>query len=1760
MLILFKQIFRTLRKNFLLISGLFLVVCAVFLIASSTLQLTLSINSSISKINNEGNLANAVSNNLPSLGSLVFEYKKNTVPETNKIITSSLELQKNEKTGKYEQWSNTLFPYEKSDFVYMVNGKKNYVRKNIRDGKRSLSGIKIDNNANLDNKFTFVSDANYSEGYPIWETNMSILSSALNGSNNYQAKSFSLVNSKGEVLLNPKSIIFNKSGYPIYNFVNGSFSETIYAVESFGELKDMTTPRNENPFGRVKKTLDSSFHNPEASYNMNISPLVFKNTHTPLDGLSLYTKEELTPSYRFKINLEKTDKKMIFFLNQLEGYKEIDIINEAFKKSFYELFITVNNSYNNSIVDPIFYDSDKKEIVLTINDNAFVDYNSNISFDEQINSNKELFLNSFADFLSIKISSKINEIFNEFFNDFLDSKDIIHDIHNEYLYSNPTTKEDFLFVKKGNENINNIILQSGVNIEQNYFNLSEYSKYPEIYLYTKYFISDYYYVFDKLVENIDENNENYDVYQLLLFILSKINKESSKLDIWLTESIMNSTYFKYLLSLIPFIEVTNNIEGIFFKFKYGGIFTVVNPAHFKTIIYEINNLLVVVSNSYAIENKKNSLPINMTDENIDIWLSKIKLPLNEFSDWIDKIQGTNLMLISKSFMENFINYNDKFLYWMEKLPNNYKITYKDKSFLISGIGLSPNFAFPVISDIAPIPNPKKQAIIYVNKSTFDSLGINSTDIYSYINYFSHTKSNNEIVNELNTVFQYFLGENSSIEVFDIYNAKKMTKVWLRVYFPKQLRNFVVISGVLLIIFLMLLAFLVIYFLIKTIANNLLQSLAIVLSNGISKRHIILSCVANISIISLFATFIAYIISYFLQSAILSVLSPLIFAPTYIIPFNPLILIPLILIGVLFTGGIFAWVLSRKFKSTTTDIIANHDTPKSNKLFNKLLSANIKIPSIPKLSIAFSSSIFGRIILLTILGSLSLGVIVSTTIIKDKFVISQTLTNSSRNYENEINLVNIKEASGLYKYQPYSELGFTDESRGIESLYNIPGKYPSIYNKENLVVREVINNDVIQPKKYVDGDQKGQKYLTNLILPSYAIYKELTSYNSTLLFNSVASLFVLDAQIKLFGQKINIWDNIRSYFPEWLVFQFENQLMKFRENVMNKYGEMYLNFLNVNKKSMNDTMNENKMLEIKDVDYTKNGLYYAEYKKNNKIYTTKPTYIWSDNNQIYHNENNSNQIIAKNSNVKFDISNEKFYEDEDKNPFTYNPQSKTINPVWNNVKWIFIPAYETNYTLDDSRTVVNSVSPDDISFNKQFLEFITIIFGDDELSKYNSKMSFGIVPVNDDDETYTNVNIKINSLYDIFNKPYEPKVNITNIMGINPKSKLVKLENEWGNDLLHLLAWNESNILPKEIPVVINEPAMLEWGLKVGDIIKITVNNNVINNSYNILNSFIKMNYNPLDLEFTLVVKGINSDSFGTRIYMNQDIANILTGLDQISVISSLDNGSVVRQKPNYKPFNAILSNDKNQEIGSNIIPFYSNTGLWDFSLSIDTIKNVNNRQLIDLFVTENQDILKIAAHKIGIDTNLPINTIREKIIYYLQEIFSISYYKQSIQNIQGESSLLLSISSMLPKNVSNEMYDIISNFFSNIVYILIAVLIPLLLVIIFITSFSIVEDIFKRISIMKILGINNKEIAKTILLMYLPIMLGVVALGTAIVFAAVYSLQYLIYNVTTIFISAYISFPILAIGIFAIIMIFIASLIFMFYKLKKKQIANAVKF
>ncbi|MEG2342501.1 MAG: hypothetical protein RSB95_05250 [Bacilli bacterium] len=205
-----------------------------------------------------------------------------------------------------------------------------------------------------------------------------------------------------------------------------------------------------------------------------------------------------------------------------------------------------------------------------------------------------------------------------------------------------------------------------------------------------------------------------------------------------------------------------------------------------------------------------------------------------------------------------------------------------------------------------------------------------------------------------------------------------------------------------------------------------------------------------------------------------------------------------------------------------------------------------------------------------------------------------------------------------------------------------------------------------------------------------------------------------------------------------------------------------------------------------------------------------------------------------------------------------------------------------------------------------MTFIGKVYGKEDLSNADIKISYGTIPYfNDQIEyyTYVDANIrssKINSKYKIY--------------GIQPNSKFMSLKDNDNNPIGHLLDSNENNI-------IINNGAAYKYGLKVGDTLTLDVLNSYFRYSEKILDVSLTNNY-------TFKVVGINSTSFGEEFFISQKKANQITRLSQGVV--RLERGGYTTMLPyvDMPIYNGIFSIEKEPLILSKTLSFYSLFGLY----------------------------------------------------------------------------------------------------------------------------------------------------------------------------------------------------------------------------------------
>ena len=105
--------------------------------------------------------------------------------------------------------------------------------------------------------------------------------------------------------------------------------------------------------------------------------------------------------------------------------------------------------------------------MLAISDECFLDYSSSLPVDEQIDTNKKLFLNNFKSYLSSQFNSISYELFNQSLYSDLKNQDIQMQLESEYYYRDAEKDLEYLYVSKDNNNTNKVVVDSGSNLFKN---------------------------------------------------------------------------------------------------------------------------------------------------------------------------------------------------------------------------------------------------------------------------------------------------------------------------------------------------------------------------------------------------------------------------------------------------------------------------------------------------------------------------------------------------------------------------------------------------------------------------------------------------------------------------------------------------------------------------------------------------------------------------------------------------------------------------------------------------------------------------------------------------------------------------------------------------------------------------------------------------------------------------------------------------------------------------------------------------------------------------------------------------------------------------------------------------------------------------------------------------------------------------------------------------------------------------------------------
>lgn len=1683
---LLKQTFKSFKKSILLIFGLFFISSVIVFTSFSFFYLNKNISDSINFLNKTSNKSDSIVRlNYSDFDNIRYVQKNNNktitnidefVPVNKEIYVSNIKL-----IDPMQNW-NIVFPYTDKDFMNP--------NLNLKPYETRSNGMIASYGADK-------------EGYP---HKMDIS----NNYNNWRSLSFGF-NRKGEqpvTILD--NIVFTKDGKKISSYIqNNSFSQKItfmYGHFKPGPKNQLSTPIASdlsNFFSRTDITpytginpnltfLDSIFN-----IDVNIGPkmnldLIDLSLEHEIIRFILYSKNlktEIHPVYELTIdesNFNPLEKGIIEWITTTNNQK---LINEWNQLKKIEIPLK-DRWWNNDLVV-------KKALI----ESALI-----TAYDEL----KSFFNNLVEDFINYKITAF--------------DKNIKKSFQSQFLIRDEETSKKFIVSRKENVDIDKIVYTDGSKLPHSNYSFTRDELFKEEFINwpsdnnvnKKYFFNLIKFFKRSVVQSVDKYPQ-YLIESLNTLEDAIINKKN--FDIGMYRFVFAYFNMSYIYD-DPVKKVSDNNNGIsIYSPLKRGLTQIYNAT--SVFVPDINSYTAVVNDKFLIANNKEIFPKEKFKE----------LYLNFISN----------QMTSHEFL-NVIN----------SLEDKYTVKINAKKFIIIGTGISSEMAFPSTSIETPFPNPSDEGVVYVTDSGYKTILETSPFVQQY-KFFSleifeknwlnsFLNSSNilpipliEKIDELNRYLSPYLKKDNNQPI--VYSLNDFLHVnnllTMRVNIPIFLQVILNTVATVVIVIFTLLGLYLSFLLIKGFINKNIVELSIIKANGFSTFKIALSMSSFGFINALLASVIGYTFGYLMQYIFFSVISSYWYIPMEFSGFSAILffitLFTLFIIFVFYTFIILIYV----FKTPIHNLMSQSTEFKTSKMIN-VLRKQKRINPLLKLRISLSISNLSRTMFFVTLCSIGLATSLVGISMPEKISTSYANTVNTKQYSYRFSFIESNEQTGIYKKQPYSELGFSDLSQGLIPFYktkkidndllslgitNIkPGMY---YKKPNESVGDfyLINDNSIYPSPYDLADLKVRElsgkplikngnplYYGNIFIPSFNANNELVS-NSNFFHNGVFTKWLLDFTIPTFN--LNPWNVVKSKMPKEVIARAESQDQEFLEAIYN-------------------------------------------FKKNNL-----------------------GGSFSQNDLDLFDVEAKKYLTyDSIKNEYSLNPKA-----------------------------TVSIGKPDDIGFTVDFLKFIGKVYGQKELSDKDVKLSFGIVPYNDDTEFFSQANVAV------FNKKNKLLSKSINLIGIQPKSKYIKLVDDKNNNLNKLLFEN-FDINNKVFNVVINEGAKLKYNLKVNDVISVKTNNGYFKQSYNILNYLGLINKNiPLTDKnnvlgdwIKLKVVGISNLSFNNEFYVCQDLANLINGsyinydfpnnkkfsfngqyianksFDQntktfspnVNVkyeIEKIDPKNYFFINPTEKiiPFNGIMTNSKNPVFLNKSISFLSRNGLWNlwnYSNQIDLEKEISSYST-DQFPDNPYEIIRMILATNNSKMLEWINGVNsyQQLLQLLKTKLNTStkeYAYLLIDTLQSKQMQFL-FSDIENFSLLDSLYNDFGNSISIINQISLTINISLILVMILVISATMLSNYNQIILYLKTLGYTDKQNINSIFFTFIPIILLSIILGFVISVISINAITYLVYYLSSIYLNTSILWTHSLISIAIILLIILINFIFIYIIYKKQKLSHFIK-
>ncbi|MDE5651599.1 MAG: ABC transporter permease [Ureaplasma sp.] len=1098
-----------------------------------------------------------------------------------------------------------------------------------------------------------------------------------------------------------------------------------------------------------------------------------------------------------------------------------------------------------------------------------------------------------------------------------------------------------------------------------------------------------------------------------------------------------------------------------------------------------------------------------------------------------------------------------FLSWFNQLDDKYKIKINSNSFGIIGIGDAPNLLYPSQSASQIFVDSKNNGVAYINSGGF-TRSIDGTSykpfVYYSVRYPPSARNNIFTKNKLLSGLKDWTLENyNEVTAFALNDSSQQNFIfYIWSNFLNNVQKIVVIIGTTIGAVVLILALIFLALLIRSIIKQNIITFGIGLANGANKFILALSFFPFALVPSLLFGTIGFFISFVLTTPTIDIISnywTLVITNVHLYNW---VWIWAAIVGVIFVllYSLIVGIIFYLLRKNTQSLLQDTGTFKVNPLVIWTKKATSLFKPIWSFRLTLMMSNISRFMIL--LFTTTTFITICSMCISSLNIFKTSLSNNLENkkYYSSVDLYSPTINSGYYSDIPYSEIGTSQ--KGIFNAYDpTPGSYSTNLNYNNPLN---MNSEFYTGLEYYNAmtyPYSDNKFFTSLFLTSSDLSNEV-NWNFQFLNNRVFNKLLLDVEINALGATINPWEFAKQIIPESVLYLSEQNTEKLAQVTFDFYYWLQEQNKIALAQDSNNYINIPKLIGTPYEKFNNSPIYYSTFLPN--IDKQPFTLDGSDLFENYDdpNANLEKWIFVRETNAENGTKYWALNKDQAKYAapsFTFKAPTIAlfVQMLTNNSNPLYQMWYKYIYSKNPNLGSQKQSIPD-----------------------YNYKIASNIVPVENNDETYTYANIN-----------YEKdKVAISGkVVGIKPDSKFVDLLDKNKNDLKQKLvdykviepSLNESLTT---YPIIINNVVAKRWGLGINDTFIATPTNTFDRFNISNYNEFISSNdelINPYKCKFEVV--GITNTNFEEQYYTLQEYANKILGYQNFNDVGYTNWKSPIYPGQGYIPFNGVFSDNTDIVFLNNYAGIYMPSGLstilsnFSYNFGTGPGQSENMGVLFSIIANNWNKFDQLMNTNLFVDrTN---NTIVTKALNPQQK-FNFTNHDNLDADIIGnwmrrfidlfESSSLL-VSSVSLIDIPNATVAVGGYFdyaLMNIDAIIAITFIVTLLVIISLIAIIVVFESQKLIAILKVLGYSDIQTAFSLAFVYyFVLVLGtIISIPMSFLFSSI--LKTITFNSFNIIIAPIVHWWVFIGGFVLVGGILSLILLYIYKKMKKLNPAEAI--